>query len=150
MKYNLYSDIKKTAELRKSHIALIDGEKKVLYSDLIKSANLAASKLKKVGLKDYSKTVLIGSDSAEYLSAALAILANRGVFVSAGKEINNIEFNELLERIDIEFAIIEDSFCKHLKPDDCSECSVIKVDFLKELSKNHPRVVNLRKLIQLL
>jgi long-chain acyl-CoA synthetase len=151
MKYNLYSDIKETAKLRNSHIALIDGKKSVSYADLIKSADIAALGLKDAGFTDYAKTVLIGSDSSEYLTAALAILANRGVFVSAGKEINNSEFNELLNRIGIEFALIEDSFTKHLKPENYTECSPLTVDnkkfrVFKKVSKKVSKNSNLIKL----
>jgi long-chain acyl-CoA synthetase len=127
MEYNLYSDIKETAKLRNSHIALIDGKKKISYADLIKSADIAASELKDVGLTDYAKTVLIGADTSEYLTAALAILANRGVFVSAGKEINNSEFNELLEKIGIKFALLETTFTKHLKAENYNECTTMTV-----------------------
>ncbi len=127
MKYSLYDDIKETAKLRSSQIAIIDHKNRVSYGDLIKSANLAATELKSAGMKEYSKSVLIGSDSAEYLISALAILANRGVFVSAGKEISNIDFNNLLDGIDIEFAIIEEQFLKNLKPKLLKECKSLQV-----------------------
>ena len=127
MKYNLYDDIKESAKLRSSQIAVLDNSSEVTYGELIKSANIAASELESAGMKEYAKSVLIGSDSAEYLIAALAILANRAVFVSAGKEISNVDFNTLLQGIDVEFALIEERFLKNLKPETMKECKSLKI-----------------------
>lgn len=118
MTYNLYEEIKKTAEQRSNpeQIAIFEGKKKISYKDLFEFSDAAAEDLDNAGLKEYSKCVLIGSDSAEYLIAALAIIANHSVFVSAGKEITNNEFNDLLDRIAIEFVIVEEKFSSRLTP----------------------------------
>ena len=128
MKYNLYNDIQETADLRNSQIALIDGAKEILYKNLLESSDAAAKVLKKEGMKEYSKCVLIGPDSSEYLIAALAVLANHAVFVSAGKEINNNEFNELLHRIAIEYVIIDDEFCSKLTPDGYKTSGTLEIE----------------------
>ncbi len=131
IKYNLYNDIQDTGKLRDSETALIDDGRNISYRDLISSSKSATSILKSAGLKEYSKCVLIGNDSSEYLIAALAILANHGVFVSAGKEINNIEFNELLAKIKIEFAIIAESFCGTLDPAGYREADPVVINNIK-------------------
>lgn len=115
--YNLFDDIVKTADIRKTKPALIDGKRSISYSELVEAANFAASAFKAQGVQPFAKCVLIGHDSPEYIFAALGILACRGVFVSAGKEISNCRFNELLARISVDFAVIEESFCKKLVPE---------------------------------
>ena len=127
MKYNLYDDIKESTTLRSSQIAVCYNNREITYSELLESADTAADKLKQAGIKDYAKCVLIGSDSAEYLTAALAIIANRAVFVSAGKEISNDDFNTLLKGIDVDFALVEERFLKHLSPDRMCQCESLKV-----------------------
>ena len=125
--YNLFDDIVKTAKLRGSHIAMIDGSRSISYSKMLKAARSAASELKTSGIKDYAKCVLIGNDSPEYIYTALGILANKGVFVSAGKEITNSHFNELLTKISVDFAILEKDFCKKLIPEDYKRYRSFKI-----------------------
>lgn len=128
MKYNLYDEIKESALLRSSQVAIYDNSHEITYNDLVKSVDTAADKLNKTGIKDYAKSVIIGSDSSAYLIAALAIVANRAVFVSAGKEISDDEFNALLNGIDIEFALIEEHFLKNLTPKTMKKCDSIKIN----------------------
>ena len=125
--YNLFNDIEQTAGLRKKHIALIDGDRSISYTEMLKAAKFAASAFKLAGIKDYAKCVLIANDSPEYIFASLGILACQGVFVSAGKEITNTGFNELLSRISVDFAILEKSFCKKLIPKSYKECKSFNV-----------------------
>ena len=127
MPYNLFDDIEKCAKLRKQHIALIDNSRSISYSEMLKSAKSVASKLKSFGIKEYCKCVLIGDDSPEYIFTAFGILANYGVFVSAGKEITNSKFNELLKKISVDFVILERSFCKKFIPEKYMEKSSFKV-----------------------
>ena len=143
MKYNLFNDICQSSVDRKQHTALLYGKRSVSYYELIKSAESAAEFLKDAGISDYSKCVLIGSDSPEYIIAALAITACRGVFVSAGKETGNRDFNILLSAISVEFAIIEEDFCSRLDPEGYSECDALVIGsvrfrvFRKRHKKNH-------------
>ena len=125
---NLFADIEETAKKCKKKIALIDGENSISYSEMMEAANFAASVFKASGIKDYAKCVLIGDDSPEYIYAALGILACQGVFVSAGKEVTDARFNELLQKISIDFAILEESFCAKLKPKGYEQCKVVSID----------------------
>jgi len=125
--YNLFNDIVKSAELRKSQIALIDGSDSISYSETLKAAKSAAATLKEAGIKEYAKCILIGNDSPEYIFTAIGILASQGVFVSAGKEITNSKFNELLTQIAIDFAILEESFFEKLIPENYKKCKSFSV-----------------------
>ena len=148
MKFNLYNDIQKNADLRNSQIALIDGTREISYKNLLKSSDAAAKVLKTAGMKKYSRCLLIGPDSSEYLIAALAVLANHAVFVSAGKEINNNEFNELLHRIAIEYVIIDDEFCSKLTPDGYKKSDTLEIEKKKYniFSKKQKKDAELEKL----
>lgn len=125
--YNLFDDIEKTAGLRQKQIALIDGERSISYSEMLEAAKFAASVFKSSGIKDYTKCVLIGNDSPEYIFAALGIIACRGVFVSAGKDITNSKFNDLLGKIAIDFAVLEKCFCGKLIPEGYAKCNSFSV-----------------------
>lgn len=125
---NLFADIEATAKKRKNKVALIDGEDSISYAEMMEAANFAASAFQDSGIQDYAKCVLIGNDSPEYIYAALGILACQGVFVSAGKEITDTRFNELLQKISVDFAILEESFCAKLKPKGYEKCKVVSID----------------------
>lgn len=126
--YNLFNDIEETATKRKNKAAFIAGDNSISYAELLEAAKFAASAFKSCGIKDYAKCVLIGEDSSEYIFAALGIISCQGVFVSAGKEITNTRFNELLEKIAVDFAVLEESFGKKLLPEGYKKCKIVSID----------------------
>jgi len=115
-KFNLFEEIKENANLRGSQIALIAGDRSVTYDQMIEAAENAASYFFDSGMFEYSKCLLIGEDSPEYIFAALGIISKYGIFTSAGKEITNKQFNDLLKKLNVDFLILEEKFIERLKP----------------------------------
>lgn len=128
LSYNLFDDIEQMAEKRKKKAALIAGNNSISYAEMLEAAKFAADEFHASGINDYAKCVLIGNDSPEYIYAALGIMASRGVLVSAGKEITNNKFNELLQKIAVDFAILEEDFCNRLNPIGYKKCKIVSME----------------------
>ena len=112
--YSLFDDIKRQSESVKNKNAVVCGKRVISYGELIESAEKYAECLNRISIKHGTRCVIIGNDTPDYLTIALGVLAAGGIFVSAGKDITKKEFESLLKRIDIEFVIVEESFCPHL------------------------------------
>ncbi|MBN1864734.1 MAG: acyl--CoA ligase [Victivallales bacterium] len=117
--YNLFDDFKKVSLERSCEAALIHDGIEVTYQDLRESAAEAASAFREVGICDYAKCVLIGGDTPGYVAASLGLLSSGGVFVSAGKEISKFQLDDLMDRISVGFAVVEQCLASHLEPSCC-------------------------------
>jgi len=115
-KDNIFFDIIKTAENYPDKKAVVCSDDSISYENLVRQAQNIASVLSQNKLNVFDTCLLISDDSIEYIIVALGIVAANAVFVSAGKEITNNKFIEILRDINVNFILLEEKYLDNLFP----------------------------------
>ncbi len=104
---NIFQTIRQETENFQDKTAVIQDNLKISYGELIYSANVIASALKKNGIGPFHRVGLLCRDSIDYISANLAILSLSAVVVPISTDQSDDENNEILDKIAVDFLIFE-------------------------------------------
>jgi long-chain acyl-CoA synthetase len=91
-----------------NHTALIDGEERLTYGELLARAGKLAGELTRQGITPCSRVGLLCDDSIDYVVTSLAVLSLGGVIVPISPEQAGEEIAATIERIDLEFVLAEE------------------------------------------
>lgn len=87
--------------------AVVEGNNRVSYSQLLSFADTIASDLKMKGVQRFHRIGLLSDDDIDYISTSLAILSLNAVIVPISPEQTETEIEHIIARIDIDFLIFE-------------------------------------------
>lgn len=104
---NIFQTIKHETSEFNNKPAVIEDDYSISYGQLILSAKLIASYLKKEGCSRFHRIGLLCSDSIDYISASLAILSLSAVVIPIPIDQTEDEINDILDRIAVNFLIFE-------------------------------------------
>lgn len=114
MKRTIYSFFKEIVDRYPENIAIIEDDRTLTFSELDKMVNAIASKFydrkpKSVGI--------VMHHGAEQIAAMLAVLKSGAFYVPAEPSLPQERIDYMMQTAGVEF-VINDNFCKHLKPTD--------------------------------
>ncbi len=127
---NIFTTIKReTAELT-HRIAVIEGDKRLSYGELLRAAERVAGSLESKGVGPLHRVGLLCDDSIDYIIASLAILSLSAVIVPISPEQSPEEVDMVINRIDVDFLMTEprlrsESYCEPLQTDGFMEKSFV-------------------------
>ena len=104
---NVFQSIKQDTIKFIEKPAVIEGNYSVSYGQLISSAELIASSLKKEGVNRFDRVGLLCSDSIDHIAASLAILSLSAVVVPISTDQTEDEVNTILDSIEVNFLLFE-------------------------------------------
>jgi long-chain acyl-CoA synthetase len=104
---NIYQTIRQETENFPDKTAVIQGNSKISYGELISSADMIASALKDNGIRPFHRVGLLCKDSIDYISASLAILSLSAVIVPISTDQAQDEISEILDKIAVDYLIFE-------------------------------------------
>ena len=104
---NIVQIIKKETSDYSDKVAVIDGGRQILYSELFDKVDQLASKLKGFGVSSQQRVALYYNDSIEYITISLAVLALNAVIVPIFPLLSEDEVNDIVERIGVNYLISE-------------------------------------------
>ena len=104
---NVFQSIKQDTIKFIEKPAVIEGNYSISYGQLISSAELIASSLKKEGVNRFDRVGLLCSDSIDYIAASLAILSLSAVVVPISTDQTEDEVNTILDSIKVNFLLFE-------------------------------------------
>ncbi len=104
---NIFDIIKRETEGCRNKTAVIEGEDRIRYAELIHSAELVAESLRKKGVTRLHRVGLLCDDSIDYIVASLAILSLSAAVVPVSPEQTSEEVETVIDRIDVDYLIAE-------------------------------------------
>lgn len=104
---NIFDSIKSTALSLSNKTALIEGERKITYGQLISDTESCANILRQNGISQFDRVGLLCEDSPEYIAASLAILSLSAVVVPITTQQKPEEINAIIEKINLDFFVCE-------------------------------------------
>jgi long-chain acyl-CoA synthetase len=130
---NIVQLITKEAKSHLNNIAVIDGEDKVTYAQLLETVGKASLELKNLGLARFDRVALLCNDSIDYIITSLAVLKLYAVIVPIPFGSTGDEIDGVLKKIKVNFFIFEKGayFSKQAKPI-FSNCLVNKEIFISQ------------------
>ena len=87
--------------------AVIDGNRKFSYKELLDAANCAAAELSVQGIRPAHRVAFLCGDSIDYIIVSLAVLSLRAVIVPVSASLSLDELEPVLDRIDINYLIFD-------------------------------------------
>jgi long-chain acyl-CoA synthetase len=116
---NIFATIREETVALTSRTAVIEGEKRLSYGQLILAAERVAESLELKGVGPLHRVGLLCDDSIDYIIASLAILSLSAVIVPISPEQSPEEVETVIDRIDIDFLMAEprlrnDAYCDTL------------------------------------
>ena len=104
---NIFETIKKETNMHHHRTAVIEGQERVSYGELIAAAEQVAETLKGKGVCRFHRVGLLCDDSIDYIVASLAILSLSAAIVPISPEQTADEIALVIERIDVDFIVAE-------------------------------------------
>ncbi|MEW6601170.1 MAG: class I adenylate-forming enzyme family protein [Nitrospirota bacterium] len=104
---NIFQTIKQETSTFQDRPAVIDGERRVSYQELISAADSLAVSMKNAGVSPYDRVALLCRDGIEYIAASLAVLSLSAVIVPVAVEHAEEEINGILESIAVHYLVFE-------------------------------------------
>ena len=104
---NIVTTIKNETSGCLEKAAVIDGNRKFSYRELLDAANCAAAELKDCGIKPAHRVAFLCGDSIDYIIVSLAVLSLQAVIVPVSASLSLDELEPVLERIDINYLIFD-------------------------------------------
>ncbi len=119
---NIFSAIKQETAALAHRTAVIEGEKRLSYGELLRAAELVAGSLEAKGVGPLHRVGLLCDDSIDYIVASLAILSLSAAIVPISPEQSPEEVDTVIDRIDVDFLMAEprlrdESYCEPLQTD---------------------------------
>ena len=87
--------------------AVIDGNRKFSYKEVLDAANCAAAELNDHGIRPAHRVAFLCGDSIDYIIVSLAVLSLRAVIVPVSASLSLDELEPVLDRIDINYLIFD-------------------------------------------
>jgi long-chain acyl-CoA synthetase len=109
---NIFDTIKAATAGYHLKIAVIEGQNRISYGDLLASAELVADSLKSRGVCRFHRVGLLCDDSIDYIVASLAILSLSAAVVPISPEQTSEEIATVIDRIDCDFIVAEPGLLK--------------------------------------
>ena len=109
---NIFETIKKETNIHHHRTAVIEGQERVSYGELIAAAEQVAETLKGKGVCRFHRVGLLCDDSIDYIVASLAILSLSAAIVPISPEQTADEIALVIERIDVDFIVAEPRLLK--------------------------------------
>jgi long-chain acyl-CoA synthetase len=104
---NIFETIKKAAEGRSAHDAVIEGEDRIGYGLLIASAERTAESMRGMGVGRFHRVGLLCGDSIDHIIASLGILSLGAAVVPIPPDQAPAEVETIVDRIDVDFLVAE-------------------------------------------
>ena len=104
---NIFEIIKNETIPHRDRIALIEGDDRISYGELLAAVEEAADGLRQAGVTPLSRTGLLCNDSIDYVIASLAILSLAAVIVPISPEQTGEEIATVIDRMDLDLVIAE-------------------------------------------
>jgi long-chain acyl-CoA synthetase len=114
---NIYEAIKQETAAYSHRTAVIEGEARISYAQLIRATEQVAGTLGQKGVGRFHRVGLLCEDSIDYIIASLAILSLSAVVVPVSPEQTPEEIETVLDRIDLDFLIAESRLCQGADPE---------------------------------
>jgi len=104
---NIFETIKRETEKLAHKTAVIEGEDRITYGQMISAAEQLGETLRQNGISRLQRVGLLSEDSIDYIIASLAILSLSAVIVPISPEQAGEEVETVIERIDVDYLIAE-------------------------------------------
>ncbi len=104
---NIFESIKTEAESRLDRIAVIEGEDRITYGQLITAVEQTAEAMRRKGIGRLHRVGFLCEDSIDYIITSLAVLSLSAVLVPVSPEQTPEEIETVVDRIDVDFLIAE-------------------------------------------
>lgn len=119
---NIFETIRQETATLAQRTAVIEGDKRLSYGQLILAAERIAEALKLAGVGPLHRVGLLCDDSIDYIIASLAILSLSAVIVPISPEQSPEEVETVIDRIDVDFLLTEprlrnEAYCRPLQTD---------------------------------
>jgi long-chain acyl-CoA synthetase len=104
---NIFETIKVETGTCLQRTAVIEGQQRITYGELIVAAELVAESLQSRGVGRFQRVGLLCDDSIDYIIASLAILSISAAIVPISPEQTAEEIATVIDRIDLDFIVAE-------------------------------------------
>jgi len=104
---NIFQTIKHETKAFVGKLAVINGECKVSYGELLVSAEMISAILKREGVRQFHRVGLLCGDSIDYIVASLAVLSLSAVIVPISPEQTATEIDAIVDSMSLNFLIFE-------------------------------------------
>jgi long-chain acyl-CoA synthetase len=138
---NIFDIIKRETESMSAKTALIEGDERLTYGQLISSAEQFAEALRQKGVGRLHRVGLLCDDSFDYIIASLAILSLSAAIVPISPEQTPEEVETVIERIDVDFLVAEPKLRQGGLSDPLRSPGIFKKDFtiVKRTVRERPK-----------
>jgi long-chain acyl-CoA synthetase len=109
---NIFETIKTETKPHLHRTAVIEGQKRISYEDLLTATELVAEALRGKGVCRFHRVGLLCDDSIDYIIASLAILSLSAAIVPISPEQTADEIATVIDRIDVDFVVAEPRLLK--------------------------------------
>lgn len=110
---NVFEAIRRERSGNPGRTAVIEGEDRLSYGELLAAAGQVAGVLRAKGVNRHHRVGLLADDSIDYIVASLAILSLSAAIVPVSPEQAQEEIETVIDRIDLDFLLAE----PRLRPD---------------------------------
>ena len=104
---NIFETIKEGTEIHRHRIAVVEGQDRITYQELIAAAEQVAESLSGKGVSRFHRVGLLCDDSIDYIVASLAILSLSAAIVPISSEQTAEEIRTVIDRIDLDYTVAE-------------------------------------------
>lgn len=126
---NIFATIKAETANQLLRIAVIEGEDRVSYAELLAAAESVAESLRNKGVSRFKRVGLLCEDSIDYIIASLAILSLSAAIVPISPEQTATEIATVIDRIDVDFIVAEAGLFQDEQQVLLPACGFIKKSF---------------------
>jgi long-chain acyl-CoA synthetase len=106
---NIVNAIRKETASLGQRIAVVEGDRRVTYSELLSLADRFASELEKCGIGGSQRVALLCDDSVEYIAISLAVLSLQAAIVPVPSSLSRNEIESVLDQIDVNHFLFDGS-----------------------------------------
>ncbi len=125
---NIFEKIKEEVAPFLDNTAVVEFTRKTTYRDLINKSELIAADFKNFNFNSYDRVAFICEDSIEYIILSLVILKLNAVVVPISPSLSWDEINNVLDRIDVNFVLFDESV---YKSESAQKINLEKYGFIK-------------------
>ena len=104
---NIFETIKQETQKIPRQTAVIEGDQRITYGQLIIAVGQVAGSLRQKGVDRFHRVGLLCNNSIDYIIASLAILSLSAAVVPVSPEQTPEEIETVIDRIDVDFLIAE-------------------------------------------
>jgi long-chain acyl-CoA synthetase len=137
MAMNIFETIKTETDIHIHQTAVIEGQDRINYGQLIVAAEQVAESLRCKGVIRFHRVGLLCDDSIDYIIASLAILSLSAAIVPVSPEQTADEIATVIDRIDVDFIVAESRLWQ-----DSKSVLLSSAGFIKKVFSITQRTVN--------